>query len=296
MIRLGEIVEACAERSVHVEAARDPEGSGRPAVRCKGPVGCGGRPSRPSCPGSVGDLSAKALSTLHGAGVYTALSAAACGLLVSLPDHAARVLELAEISVLEGEGSVRAGWADLRAAGVFLQFRPVWLEMLDEHAPHLALADEAAGVCPTAWFLEHMAAVAPQAARPWLTGHTVQLAAAWTLLRRSDAGALEPPVYGCCSGTCGGRRCQGRLAAWCARRRRRAHQALIDEVWLSLARCSAKPSAQERAAKVDERAVGHPHSLDALLLATHRNHLPRPQPCSTTLTSVGTPELCLRPP
>ncbi|MFF9458629.1 hypothetical protein [Streptomyces flaveolus] len=155
-----------------------------------------------------GDLYSKASGTLHGAGaeegrparLYAALLTAARELLVPLPDRAARVLELAAIQH-PGEKEARelAGWADPRATGYFFGSgpAPAWLEILHEHAPHLLLADEAAGVWPAAPFLEHVAAVAPQAARPWLAGHAVQLAAAGpyvlgALLRLADADALAP--------------------------------------------------------------------------------------------------------
>ncbi|MGW7196211.1 hypothetical protein [Streptomyces chryseus] len=55
--------------------------------------------------------------------------------------------------------------------------------------------------------------------------------------------------------------------------------ALADEVWLPLARRSAKHTpAQEEADKVAERAAGHPRSPDALLLAAHLLTRPGPAP------------------
>ncbi|MFF7946623.1 hypothetical protein [Streptomyces griseorubiginosus] len=129
-----------------------------------------------------------ASSILHGrsagpgeaAALYVAILGAARNLLVPLPARAARVLELAALQH-PGEAEARelAGWADPRATGYFLRSGPAaaWLEVLDQYAPHLLLADGAAGLWPAAPFLEHLAAVAPETARPWLHGHAVQLAA-----------------------------------------------------------------------------------------------------------------------
>ncbi|MER8073778.1 hypothetical protein ABTZ59_36770 [Streptomyces sp. NPDC094034] len=84
-----------------------------------------------------------------------------------LPGRAARVLELAALNE-PGVAEARelAGWADPRATGFFFGSGPAaaWLKTLQEHAPHLLLADEAADVWPAAPFLEHLAAVDPQAA------------------------------------------------------------------------------------------------------------------------------------
>ncbi|MDX3695024.1 hypothetical protein PV726_32740 [Streptomyces europaeiscabiei] len=155
-----------------------------------------------------GEVYGKTSGTLHGgaadperaAALYAEVLAAARELLVPLPGRAARVLELAALTG-PGEKQARelAGWADPRATGFFFRSGPAaaWLEVLHEHAPHLLLADEAAGVWPAAPFLEHLAAVAPQAARPWLAEHAVQLVAAGpyalgALLRLADAGVLAP--------------------------------------------------------------------------------------------------------
>lgn len=155
-----------------------------------------------------GEVYGKTSGTLHGnaadparaASLYAEVLAAARELLVPLPGRAARVLELAALTD-PGEKEARelAGWADPRAEAYFFRSGPAaaWLEVLNEHAPHLLLADEAAGVWPAAPFLEHLAAVAPQAARPWLAGHAVQLVAAGpyalgALLRLADAGVLAP--------------------------------------------------------------------------------------------------------
>ncbi|MGW2722412.1 hypothetical protein [Streptomyces sp. NPDC001492] len=132
------------------------------------------------------------------AALYTDILGAARNLLVPLPARAARVLELAALQH-PGEAEARelAGWADPRATGYFLRSGPAaaWLEVLDQYAPHLLLADGAAGLWPAAPFLEHLAAVAPETARPWLHGHAVQLAAAGPqvlvdLLLLAQAGAL----------------------------------------------------------------------------------------------------------
>ncbi|MFD8396369.1 hypothetical protein ACFV2N_46160 [Streptomyces sp. NPDC059680] len=154
------------------------------------------------------ELYSKTSGTLHGgvadparaAAHYGKLLAAARELLVPLHGRAARVLELAALQE-PGEQEARelAGWADPRATGFFFRSGPAaaWLEVLDEHAPHLLLADETTGAWPAAPFLEHLAADAPEAARPWLAAHAVQLAAAGpyvlgALLRLADAGALTP--------------------------------------------------------------------------------------------------------
>jgi hypothetical protein len=155
-----------------------------------------------------GEVYGKTSGTLHGnaadparaASLYAEVLAAARELLVPLPGRAARVLELAALTG-PGEKEARelAGWADPRAEAYFFRSGPAaaWLEVLNEHAPHLLLADEATGVWPAAPFIEHLAAAAPEAARPWLADHAVQLVAAGpyvlgALLRLADAGALTP--------------------------------------------------------------------------------------------------------
>ncbi|MFJ2218177.1 hypothetical protein ACIQVO_38250 [Streptomyces sp. NPDC101062] len=124
-------------------------------------------------------------------------------LLVPLPGRAARVLELAALNE-PGQAEARelAGWADPRATGFFFGSGPAaaWLTALQEHAPHLLLADDAAGVWPAAPFLQHLAAAAhaaPHVAREWLVGHAAELAPAGprvlgALLRLAAAGALPP--------------------------------------------------------------------------------------------------------
>ncbi len=130
-----------------------------------------------------------ASSILHGrsagpgeaAALYVAILGAARNLLVPLPARAARVLELAALQH-PGEAEARelAGWADPRATGYFLRSGPAaaWLEVLTSTRRTCCWADGAAGLWPAAPFLEHLAAVAPETARPWLHGHAVQLAAA----------------------------------------------------------------------------------------------------------------------
>ncbi|MFB8401133.1 hypothetical protein [Streptomyces sp. NPDC055912] len=158
--------------------------------------------------GAWGDLYSKTSGTLHGAGaeedrparLYAALLVAARELLVPLPGRAARVLELAALTGPGGkEAAELAGWADPRAEAYFFRSGPAatWLEVLDDHAPHLLLADKETGIWPAAPFLEHLAAHAPHAARPWLAGRAVELAAAGpgvldALLRLALDGALTP--------------------------------------------------------------------------------------------------------
>ncbi|MDX2854431.1 hypothetical protein PV342_39695 [Streptomyces sp. PA03-3a] len=156
-----------------------------------------------------GAVYGKASGTLHGgatgperaAALYHQVLDAARELLVPLPGRAARVLELAALTAPSGpDARELAGWADPRATTFFFTSRPVppWLPVLQEHAPHLLLADEAAGGhWPAAPFLEHLAVADPDAARAWLTDHTGQLAAAGpaavdALLRLALAGALGP--------------------------------------------------------------------------------------------------------
>ncbi|MFD3422127.1 hypothetical protein [Streptomyces decoyicus] len=151
----------------------------------------------------------KTSGTLHGGGaadparaasLYAEVLAVAPELLVPLPGRAARVLELAALqNPGEKEARELAGWADPRATTFFFTSRPApgWLDVLHEHAPYLLLSDEAAGVWPAAPFLDHLAAASPEAVRPWLAGHAVQLAATspyvlGALLRLADAGALTP--------------------------------------------------------------------------------------------------------
>ncbi|MER8120662.1 hypothetical protein [Streptomyces sp. NPDC094031] len=155
-----------------------------------------------------GEVYGRTSGTLHGgeadlagaAGTYRDMLLLARELLVPLPDRAARVLELAALEA-PGEAEARelAGWADPRATRWFFGSEPAeaWLTALQEHAPHLLLADEAAGVWPAAPFLEHLAAVAPRAAAQWLAGHAAELAAAGphvlgALLRLAGAGVLTP--------------------------------------------------------------------------------------------------------
>ncbi|MEO3978967.1 hypothetical protein [Streptomyces sp. CAU 1734] len=155
-----------------------------------------------------GDVYGKTSGTLHGAGadpargaaLYRQVLAAARELLVPLPGRAARVLELAAL-VDPGETEARklAGWADPRATAYFFRSgpAPAWLGVLDEYADHLLLADEQSGAWPAAPFLEHLAAAAPDTARPWLAARAEQVAAGGpgaldALLRLALAGALTP--------------------------------------------------------------------------------------------------------
>ncbi|KOU10334.1 hypothetical protein ADK87_03785 [Streptomyces sp. NRRL F-4711] len=109
--------------------------------------------------------------TLHGGeadlagatGVYREVLLLARELLVPLPGRAARVLELAALKA-PGQAQARelAGWADPRATEFFFGSAPAaaWLGALQDHAPHLLLADETAGTWRAAPFLEHLAAAA----------------------------------------------------------------------------------------------------------------------------------------
>ncbi|MYR76570.1 hypothetical protein GTW49_30770, partial [Streptomyces sp. SID4925] len=155
-----------------------------------------------------GEVYAKTSGTLHGGAAdparavdaYREVLLLARELLVPLPGRAARVLELAALSD-PGAGEARelAGWADPRATAFFFGSGPssTWLTALQEHAPHLLLADETAGVWPAAPFLEHLAHAAPETAGEWLADHAASLAAAGppvlgALLRLADAGVLAP--------------------------------------------------------------------------------------------------------
>lgn len=134
------------------------------------------------------------------AAFYRQVLAVARELLVPLPGRAARVLELAALQDPGEKNAVElASWADPRATGYFFRSGPgpAWLEVLDEHAGHLLLADGATGGWPAAPFLEHLTTADPQAARAWLAGHAAELAAAGpdaldALLSLALAGALTP--------------------------------------------------------------------------------------------------------
>jgi hypothetical protein len=155
-----------------------------------------------------GEVYGRTSGTLHGgeadpagaAGVYREVLLLARELLAPLPDRAARIRELAALNE-PGADEARelARWADPRATGWFFCSRPaaVWLTALQEHAPHLLLADAEAGVWPAAPFFEHLAAADPEAAGEWLAGHAAELAPAGprvlgALLRLADAGVLHP--------------------------------------------------------------------------------------------------------
>ncbi|MFD7637042.1 hypothetical protein ACFV8G_26525, partial [Streptomyces sp. NPDC059873] len=100
--------------------------------------------------------------------LYADLLGAAHQLLVPLPDRAARVLELAALQAPgAAEAAELAGWADPRATDYFFRCgpAPVWLNVLQEHAPHLLMPDGAAGgQWPAAPFLDHVAGADPDAA------------------------------------------------------------------------------------------------------------------------------------
>ncbi|MGW5928788.1 hypothetical protein ACWF2L_21440 [Streptomyces anulatus] len=76
---------------------------------------------------------------------YTELQRAARNLMVPLLARAPRILELAALTTLEKrEAREIASWTDPRATWFFFNSgpTPAWLEVLQEHAPHLLLADE----------------------------------------------------------------------------------------------------------------------------------------------------------
>ncbi|MEU3511026.1 hypothetical protein ABZ733_24665 [Streptomyces longwoodensis] len=104
--------------------------------------------------------------------VYTDILGGARELLVPLADRAARVLEL---SALQQPGAAEAAelarWADPRATDYFFRCGPAtaWLEVLQEHAPHLLMPDGAVGGrWSAAPFLHHVAQQDPTTARAWL--------------------------------------------------------------------------------------------------------------------------------
>lgn len=114
--------------------------------------------------------------------LYADLLGAARQLLVPLPDRAARVLELAAFQVPgAAEAAELARWSDPRATDYFFRCgpAPVWLNVLQELAPHLLMPDGAAGGrWPAAPFLDHVAGADPDAARGWLAAPAGEGAAA----------------------------------------------------------------------------------------------------------------------
>ncbi|WP_020684239.1 hypothetical protein [Streptomyces prunicolor] len=120
-----------------------------------------------------GILHGRAAHPGEAAVLYADILGAARNLLVPLPDRAARVLELV---ALQHPGAVEAkelaGWADPRASDFFFRSGPAtaWLGVLQEHAPHLLMPDQAAdGRWPAAPFLDHIAATDSDAVRAWLS-------------------------------------------------------------------------------------------------------------------------------
>ncbi|MFE1198146.1 hypothetical protein ACFW6E_36305 [Streptomyces olivaceoviridis] len=105
--------------------------------------------------------------------LYTEILGTARELLVPLEDWAVRVLELA---ALQQPGAAElARWADPRAADYFFRCGPAteWLEVLQEHAPHLLMPDGAVGGrWPAAPFLDHVAQADPKTVRAWLAAPT----------------------------------------------------------------------------------------------------------------------------
>ncbi|WP_411101066.1 hypothetical protein [Streptomyces sp. x-45] len=108
--------------------------------------------------------------------LYTEILGAARELLVPLADRAARVLEL---SALQQPGAAEAAelarWADPRATDYFFRCGPAtaWLNVLQEHAPHLLMPDGAVGGrWSAAPFLNHVAQKDPNTVRAWLAAPT----------------------------------------------------------------------------------------------------------------------------
>lgn len=120
-----------------------------------------------------GILHGRAAHTGEAAVLYTDILGAARNLLVPLPDRAARVLELVALQHPEAtEAKELASWADPRATDFFFRSGPTtaWLNVLQEHAPHLLMPDGTAdGRWPAAPFLDHVAATDPDAVRTWLS-------------------------------------------------------------------------------------------------------------------------------
>ncbi|MFE5374017.1 hypothetical protein [Streptomyces mirabilis] len=120
-----------------------------------------------------GILHGRAAHAGEAAVLYADILGAARNLLVPLPDRAARVLELVALQHPEAtEAKELAGWADPRATDFFFRSGPAtaWLNVLQEHAPHLLMPDGAAGGrWPAAPFLDHVAAADPDAVRTWLS-------------------------------------------------------------------------------------------------------------------------------
>ncbi|MGY5124336.1 hypothetical protein [Streptomyces nigrescens] len=108
--------------------------------------------------------------------LYTETLGAAHELLVPLADRAARVLELAALPQPgAAEAAELARWADPRATDYFFRSGPAtaWLEVLQEHAPHLLMPDGAVGRrWPAAPFLDHVAQTDPNVVRAWLAAPT----------------------------------------------------------------------------------------------------------------------------
>ncbi|MEU2982627.1 hypothetical protein ABZ678_38590 [Streptomyces hirsutus] len=120
-----------------------------------------------------GILHGRAAHAGEAAVLYADILGAARNLLIPLPDRAARVLELVALQHPEAtEAKELAGWADPRATDFFFRSGPAtaWLNVLQEHAPHLLMPDRAAsGRWPAAPFLDHVAAADSDVVRTWLS-------------------------------------------------------------------------------------------------------------------------------
>ncbi|MFI1002467.1 hypothetical protein ACH4RD_21640 [Streptomyces galbus] len=103
---------------------------------------------RPTGYGASGILHGGPAGPSEAVRLYAEILGAARELLVPLADRAARLLEL---SALQQPGAAEAAelarWADPRATDYFFRCGPAtaWLEVLQEHAPHLLMPDGAVG-------------------------------------------------------------------------------------------------------------------------------------------------------
>ncbi|MGQ4364257.1 hypothetical protein [Streptomyces sp. SAS_272] len=126
--------------------------------------------------------------------LYADLLGAAHQLLVPLPDRAARVLELAALTQPgAAEAQELARWADPRATDYFVRCgpAPAWLNVLQEHTPHLLMPDRSAGGrWPAAPFLDHVADADPETARAWLAAPADDVPAVSRAQQVAAAGRL----------------------------------------------------------------------------------------------------------
>lgn len=241
-----------------------------------------------------GAMYGKASETVHGstgagperaAAMYKGVLAAARELLVPLPGRAERVLQFVALDAPGAADALElAGWADPRATDFFFRSgpAPAWLAALDEHAPHLLLADETTGIWPAAPYLEHLSTTAPDTARTWLADHVEPLAAAGpdaldALLRLALAGVLGPAEVRRVVPHITARSRTGALARWtrqlAARWARTFPVAERDGDWLLVVECLLADEVEaehtgslalrvvaERAAALQRAAAGDPET------------------------------------